>query len=87
MRRRHRTRRGNAVLKRLQEDHVALRPSTELAPALLTPTRLAQAVAIYGSAILEGGPLNDVGQALKRERSGGGACGCGCGGCGGCGCG
>ncbi|HWD64007.1 MAG TPA: TIGR04222 domain-containing membrane protein, partial [Solirubrobacteraceae bacterium] len=89
IRRRHRTRRGNAVLKRLQEDHVALRESTEHAPALLTPTDLAHAVAIYGPSILHGGPLNDVGQALKRERNSCGACGgcggCGCGGCGGCG--
>jgi uncharacterized protein (TIGR04222 family) len=88
IRRRHRTRLGNAVLQRLQEEHVALKESTEHAPALLTPTDLAQAVAIYGPAILEGGPLNDVGQALKRERNSCGACG-GCGGCGcgGCGCG
>jgi uncharacterized protein (TIGR04222 family) len=89
IRRLHRTRRGSAVLKRLQEEHVALKESAEHAPALLTPTDLAQAVAIYGPAILEGGALNVVGQALKRERHSCGACGgcggCGCGGCGGCG--
>jgi uncharacterized protein (TIGR04222 family) len=89
MRRLHRTRRGNAVLKRLQEDHAALKESTLHAPALLTPNDLAQAVAIYGPAILEGGALNVVGQALKRDRSNCGGCGgcggCGCGGCGGCG--
>jgi uncharacterized protein (TIGR04222 family) len=86
IRRRRRTRRGNAVLRRLQEEHVALKETTQHAPALLTPTDLALAVAIYGTAILEGGPLNDVGYALKRERNNRGACG-GCGGCGGCGCG
>ena len=37
IRRRRRTQRGNAVLKRLQEDHVALKATTEHAPALLTP--------------------------------------------------
>ena len=78
--RRRRTRRGNAVLRRLQEGHVALKETTEHAPALLTPTDLALAVAIYGPAILEGGPLNDVGYALKRERSNRGSCS-GCGGC------
>jgi uncharacterized protein (TIGR04222 family) len=89
IRRLHRTRRGNGVLKRLQEEHVALKESTEHAPALLTPNDLAQAVAIYGPAILEGGALNVVGQALKRDRNNCGGCGgcggCGCGGCGGCG--
>ena len=81
--RRHRTRHGNAVLKRLQDEHVALKESAEHAPVLLTPADLAQAVAIYGPAVLEGGPLDDVGRALKPKRNGCGACG-GCGGCGGC---
>src|SRR6266550_6013975 len=81
--RRHRTRHGNAVLKRLQDDHVALKESAEHAPVLLTPADLAQAVAIYGPAVLEGGPLDDVGRALKPKTNGCGACG-GCGGCGGC---
>jgi uncharacterized protein (TIGR04222 family) len=81
--RRHRTRHGNAVLKRLQDENVALKESAEHAPVLLTPTDLAQAVAIYGPAVLEGGPLDDVGRALKPKRNGCGACG-GCGGCGGC---
>ena len=86
IKRRRRTPRGNALLTQLQEEHVALKESAEHAPAVLTPTDLALAVAIYGPAILEGGPLNDVGRALKRERNNRGACG-GCGGCGGCGCG
>lgn len=80
------TRRGHAVLYRLRREKVALRESAERAPALLTPTDLAQAVAIYGPAILEGGALNNIGQALKRERDSCGACG-GCGGCAGCACG
>ena len=75
IKRRRRTGRGNAVLKRLQEEHAALRETAEHAPALLTPTDLALAVAIYGPALLEGGPLDYVGQALKRERYNRGACG------------
>lgn len=86
--RRRRTRRGSDVLRQLQEEHVALKESAEHAPALLSPTDLARAVAIYGSTILEGGPLDIVGKALKPERGSCGACGGGCGGCGGCsGCG
>jgi uncharacterized protein (TIGR04222 family) len=86
--RRRRTKRGNATLNQLRDEHVALRETAEHAPALLTPTDLAQAVAIYGSGILEGGPLGHVGKALKRERGSCGACGGGCGACGGCsGCG
>jgi uncharacterized protein (TIGR04222 family) len=81
--RRHRTRDGSAVLRRLKDEHVALKETAEHAPVLVTPTDLARAVAIYGSGILEGGPLDLVGKALKREKGSCGACG-GCGGCGGC---
>src|SRR2546423_4479262 len=69
--RRHRTRHGNAVLKRLQDDHVALKESAEHAPVLLTPTDLAQAVAIYGSAGPPSRSLHDAGpgaQAQKESR-------------------
>src|SRR2546423_5298667 len=71
--RRHRTRHGNAVLKRLQDDHVALKESAEHAPVLLTPADLAQAVAIYGPAGPEGGPRREVCPALQpqRDRRGG----------------
>jgi uncharacterized protein (TIGR04222 family) len=82
---RRRTREGRAVLRRLKEENVALKETVEHAPELVTPTDLARAVAIYGAAILEGGPLDHVGKGLKRERGSCGACG-GCGGCGGCGC-
>jgi uncharacterized protein (TIGR04222 family) len=86
--RRRRTRRGSAVLRQLQDEHVALKESAEHAPALLSPTDLSRAVAIYGPTILEGGPLDIVGKALKPERGSCGSCGGGCGGCGGCsGCG
>src|SRR5256885_11188719 len=68
--RRHRTRHGNAVLKRLQDEHVALKESAEHAPVLLTPADLAQAVAIYGPAVLESGPLDDVCRALKPQKDG-----------------
>src|SRR6202158_1723728 len=44
--RRRRTRRGSAVLRQLQDEHVALMESAEHAPALLSPTDLARAVAI-----------------------------------------
>jgi uncharacterized protein (TIGR04222 family) len=80
-----RTPRGDSTRRRLREEHAALKATAEHAPALLNPTELARAVAIYGPEILENGPLSLVGQSLKREKGSCGACG-GCGGCGGCGC-
>ena len=81
-----RTLHGDAALRQLRDEHVALRTSAEHAPTLLKPNELARAVAIYGPPILEEGPLSLVGKSLKREKGSCGACG-GCGGCGGCGCG
>lgn len=87
-----RTRAGDAALDRLKRVHASLHRSDYSGVAAHD---LALAVALFGPAVLSGGPLDELRNALgaspPRQNGGGcgsgcggGGCGGGCGGCGGC---
>lgn len=89
----HRTRRGDAILKRLKEQHSELENlarTGEASPVLLA---LPLAVGLFGPSVLNDTPLADMEKKLQCNTGGvaGGGCGGGCGGggcgggCGGCG--
>lgn len=83
-----RTRAGNVVLERLKRNHASLHRSDYSGVAAHD---LALAVALFGPAVLSGGPLDELRNALGASppKQNGGGCGSGCGGagCGGGGCG
>ncbi|SIO13210.1 TIGR04222 domain-containing protein [Singulisphaera sp. GP187] len=82
-----RSRRGDSVLKQLRRQNAALRLTGSRRAAKLANHDLTLAVALFGTGILVGGPLNDLRTALAPPPSlGGGGSGgadCGGGGCGG----
>lgn len=88
-----RTAAGKRVLEALRNKHSSLRHES---PSRLSSDEMALAAALFGSAVLIGGPLADLRRALAATQSqggsgssgcgggcGGGGCGGGCGGCGG----
>lgn len=90
----HQSRWGDHVLKRLRRQNAALQLTGSRRAADLMGHDLAMAVALFGTGILVGGPLNDLRAALAPPPSvgggdayggdcGGGGGGSGCGGCGG----
>jgi uncharacterized protein (TIGR04222 family) len=90
-RRPHRTRRGDRVLKELQQEHAALAHAARH-PDNLAEQDLALALGLFGLGVLSEGPLADLQKALTPPPGAGGdggGCGGGCGGggCGGGGCG
>lgn len=90
LRRPVRTAAGNRLLNVLRNKHSSLRYES---PGRFSSGEMALAAALFGSAVLIGGPLGDLRRALAATQSQGGSgssgCGSGCGGggCGGGGCG
>ncbi len=98
----HRTRRGDAFLRRLKDENAALRTQARRRPESLTGDDLVIALSLFGMDIVMDGPVADVRTALKPKSEatncgagcgsyvsscGGGGGGCGGGGGGGGGCG
>ncbi|WP_406693393.1 TIGR04222 domain-containing membrane protein [Singulisphaera sp. Ch08] len=91
----HRSRWGDHVLQQLRNQNAALQSTGSRRAADLVGPDLTLAVALFGTGILAGGPLNDLRIALTPPPSVGGGDGgsgdfgggggCGGGGCGGCG--
>src|SRR5262249_37307681 len=82
----HRSRRGDRALARLKGENAALRHAPRSLSTRVSADDLALAVALFGTAVLVGGPLADLRTALMPPPSaGGGDCGSSCGGGGGCG--
>ncbi|AGA30603.1 TIGR04222 domain-containing membrane protein [Singulisphaera acidiphila] len=91
----HRSRWGDHVLKHLRRQNGALQLTGSRRAADLVGHDLAMAVALFGTGVLVGGPLNDLRAALAPppsvggdnadggDTTGGGGGGSGCGGCGG----
>jgi uncharacterized protein (TIGR04222 family) len=88
-----RSRRGDQVLARLQEQNAALRSAAGSRPEQLAAEDLVLALGLFGMGIIATGPVADVRTAVQPSPGSGGGgwvtgCGSGCGGgCGGGGCG
>ena len=93
-----RSRRGDRALRKLRAGNLGLRQTVIAKPTRVAPDDFSLAVALYGTAVIQSGPLLAFREALKPQRSddssssgsscsSGGGCGGGCGGggCGGCG--
>jgi uncharacterized protein (TIGR04222 family) len=82
-----RSRRGDDLLRRLRTRNAALKTTLQTAPTAAGGDDTALAVALFGTAILVGGPLNDLARATRPHPAagaGGDGGGCGAGhGCGG----
>jgi uncharacterized protein (TIGR04222 family) len=93
----HRSRRGDDLVRRLRSRNAALKTTLRTAGASVGSDDTALGVALFGTCILHGGPLNDLAVAVQPPAGagggggdagggcGGGGGGCGGGGCGGCG--